>query len=256
MKKLKLFLTTLVMLSLGLSACDAHTNDSSSKGPEWTIVDGHLFHFDEDLGEVVGPKGDKGDQGEQGIQGEPGKDGVNGVDGKDGANGKDGLNGKDGVDGKDGKDGENGPYPIDCRRTAISGKVATYTIYYSNDSSFSFDVTNSTTCKMTNVILTGVKEYFTNKGISNVTITTYSCVDLAPEVEVIEDKDRLDFYIKYTNRDEMINYKDALRGYNWSVIGENDGNYTMRYSNVDAFVDLNCFDNVINISFFVGEENL
>ena len=65
-----------------------------------------------DLGNVVGPQGEKGDKGDKGLQGPAGVDGVKGRDGVDGLNGRDGVdgrNGKDGVQGLSGKDGSKGP---------------------------------------------------------------------------------------------------------------------------------------------------
>ena len=55
--------------------------------PEFTIISGHLFAGDVDLGEVVGRDGQDGTNGQDGTDG---RDGVNGTDGRDG---KDGLNG-------------------------------------------------------------------------------------------------------------------------------------------------------------------
>ena len=94
MKKLRVLFTALAMFSLGLSACGTRTD----KGPEWTVVDGHLFHYSEDLGNVTGPegaqgeKGDKGDTGEQGPKGDTGEQGPKGDTGETGAQGEKGDN--------------------------------------------------------------------------------------------------------------------------------------------------------------------
>ena len=87
-KGLTLFFTAIAMFTMCLGACSSNTHSSTSNIPEWSIhEDGHLYHFDEDLGNVVGPKGDKGDAGEQGVAGQDGANGANGLDGKDGADG-------------------------------------------------------------------------------------------------------------------------------------------------------------------------
>jgi hypothetical protein len=63
----------------------------------WNLVEGAWNN----LGPIVGPKGDKGDTGEKGEKGEAG---LNGRDGIDGINGRNGTDGQDGIDGQDGQD--------------------------------------------------------------------------------------------------------------------------------------------------------
>jgi len=57
---------------------------------------------EQDLGPVVGPKGEPGMDGAAGLNG---KDGRDGIDGKDGRDGRDGVKGDPGRDGKDGLTG-------------------------------------------------------------------------------------------------------------------------------------------------------
>ena len=110
MKKLRVLFTALAMFSLGLSACGTRTD----KGPEWTVVDGHLFHYSEDLGNVTGPegaqgeKGDKGDTGEQGPKGDTGEQGPKGDTGETGAQGEKGDKGDKGDQGDVGPAGAQG----------------------------------------------------------------------------------------------------------------------------------------------------
>lgn len=167
-KGLKLLFTTLVMFTMGLTSCGSKTTES--KGPEWTIrEDGHLYHFDEDLGNVTGDKGDKGDkgdagekgdkgdtgaqgpkgdtgaQGETGPQGPAGQDGQNGANGQDGAPGVNGQDGKDGADGAPGADGKDGVGIKDISRTDNDGVMDIYTITMTDDSTYTFKVPNAPT---------------------------------------------------------------------------------------------------------------
>ncbi len=64
-----------------------------------------------------------------------------------GKDGKDGQNGLNGVDGKDGQDGEDlvGITPVSIvsiKKTSTQGLVDTYTIYYSDGSESTFEITN------------------------------------------------------------------------------------------------------------------
>jgi hypothetical protein len=137
-KKLGLFLTAIALFSMSLGACNAKTNtNSTSNIPEWSIHDdGHLYHYEEDLGNVIGPKGDQGEQGPQGEQGLPGQ---NGVDGQNGQDGKDGADGQPGANGQDGKDG-NG---IDRVVRSNDGVCDTYTFYFTDGSTFAFSIPNA-----------------------------------------------------------------------------------------------------------------
>lgn len=107
-KRLTVLFTAIAMFSLGLSACGTKTSDASSKGPEWTVVDGHLFHWDEDLGNVVGPKGDQGEKGDKGDAGEAGAKGDKGDQGDKGDKGDTGEQGPKGDKGDTGAQGEAG----------------------------------------------------------------------------------------------------------------------------------------------------
>jgi len=134
-KKLGLFLTAIALFSMSLGACNAKTNtNSTSNIPEWSIHDdGHLYHYEEDLGNVRGADGKDGVDGKDGQDGAPGQDGANGVDGQPGTNGQDG---KDGVDGKDG----NG---IDRVVRSNDGVCDTYTFYFTDGSTFVFSIPNA-----------------------------------------------------------------------------------------------------------------
>jgi hypothetical protein len=63
---------------------------------------------EQDLGPVVGPKGEPGMDGAAGLNGKDGRDGIDGKDGAPGLSGKDGADGRHGIDGKDGRDGRDG----------------------------------------------------------------------------------------------------------------------------------------------------
>ena len=134
-KKLGLFLTAIALFSMSLGACNAKTNtNSTSNIPEWSIHDdGHLYHYEEDLGNVRGADGKDGVDGKDGQDGASGQDGANGVDGQPGANGQDG---KDGIDGKDG----NG---IDRVVRSNDGVCDTYTFYFTDGSTFAFSIPNA-----------------------------------------------------------------------------------------------------------------
>ena len=80
-----------------------------------------------------GIKGDKGDKGDQGVQGIQGEKGDKGDKGDQGIQGVQGVAGADGVD---------GTYIVSVLKTGTQGLVDTYTITLSDDSTFTFDVTN------------------------------------------------------------------------------------------------------------------
>ena len=99
-------------------------------------------------GDVV--EGPQGPQGEQGIQGEPGKDGHtpvitigdNGnwfIDGIDTGVKAEGLKGDPGAEGVPGKDGRS---IVSISLTSSTDNVDTYTILYSDNTTFTFEVTN------------------------------------------------------------------------------------------------------------------
>ena len=113
MKKLRVLFTALAMFSLGISACSAKT--AKFEGPEFEVrEDGHLYHYNdklssyEDLGEVIGPKGDKGDTGEVGAKGDKGDAGAQGPKGDTGAQGEKGEQGVQGEQGPAGEKGDKG----------------------------------------------------------------------------------------------------------------------------------------------------
>lgn len=127
-------------------------NNESYKSPTFKIEGENLFvsYDDEwiDLGKVKGEDGVIGKDGEPGLQGEPGPKGDPGsvvtigennnwfIDGEDtgvSAIGKDGIIGHDGVGITSITSSEN---------TGIAGKTDIYTINLSNDTSYSFNVTN------------------------------------------------------------------------------------------------------------------
>ncbi len=89
-------------------------------------------------------------------------------------NGEDGTDGKDGIDGEDGKDGVDGAGGtvsiVSIRRTSTSGLVDTYTIYYSNDTTSTFEVRNGADGKD----VTAMELYETYKVIYNDAGMTYA----------------------------------------------------------------------------------
>ena len=268
MKKLKILLTTIALFTLGLTACGASMNTSSFQGPEWQLIDGHLFHWGEDLGDLTGPagaqgeKGETGAQGEKGEKGDTGEQGPKGDKGDTGEKGETGAQGEKGLPGENGENGQDGSYIVSIRRTEISGKNDTYTIYMSNGSSYNFVVHNSIASKKTEFTLTGLAEYYEDLGFDGVTAPKFGCTDLAPELEIVDGKGRLDYYFTPSLLVDMIAFKESLRGYNWSVIGESHdqfGNlvsYTMKWGETTAWMDLNCYDECINVSCYLYEENL
>ena len=104
-----------------------------------------------------GPKGDTGatgPQGEQGIQGETGLQGPKGDTGPQGPKGDTGATGPQGPKGEIGPQGETGPQGIQGERgetgngilsvekTATVDNVDTYTITFTNGTTYSYQVTN------------------------------------------------------------------------------------------------------------------
>ena len=109
---------------------------------------------------ATGPQGPKGDtgatgpQGEQGIQGETGLQGPKGDTGPQGPKGDTGATGPQGPKGEIGPQGETGPQGIQGERgetgngilsvekTATVDNVDTYTITFTNGTTYSYQVTN------------------------------------------------------------------------------------------------------------------
>ena len=106
---------------------------------------------------IQGPKGDTGatgPQGEQGIQGETGLQGPKGDTGPQGPKGDTGATGPQGPQGEQGIQGEQGPQGIQGERgetgngilsvekTATVDNVDTYTITFTNGTTYSYQVTN------------------------------------------------------------------------------------------------------------------
>ena len=91
----------------------------------------------ENLGPVVGAKGDKGDKGDQGVQGEKGEKGDQGVQGEKGEKGERGVQGEKGDAGLNGTDGKDG--------TGINN------IEISNDGNLLITLTNGTSLNLGNI---------------------------------------------------------------------------------------------------------
>ena len=138
MKKLRLLFTAIAMFTLGLTSCGTHTSSSSFNGPEWSIhEDGHLYHFDEDLGNVIGPKGDQGEKGDAGAAGQDGAQGIPGEKGDKGDKGDAGEKGDKGDTGEKGDKGDQGEAGrgIDHIGKSNDGEKDIYTIYYTDGTS-------------------------------------------------------------------------------------------------------------------------
>lgn len=72
-----------------------------------------------------------------------GADGENGKDGADGKDGENGIDGKDGTNGKDGKDGVITAVSISSiQKTGEDGLVDIYTVFYTDGSTSTFEITN------------------------------------------------------------------------------------------------------------------
>ena len=112
---------------------------------------------------IQGPKGDTGatgPQGEQGIQGETGLQGPKGDTGPQGPKGETGAQGETGATGKQGPKGDTGPQGpqgeqgiqgergetgngiLSVEKTATVDNVDTYTITFTNGTTYSYQVTN------------------------------------------------------------------------------------------------------------------
>jgi len=144
-KGLTLFFTAITMFAMGLTACGSNTS-STSNIPEWSIHDdGHLFHYEDDLGYVIGPKGDTGAQGEKGDKGDTGAQGEQGIQGEKGDKGDTGETGAQGPKGDQGEKGDKGDTGngIDHVERSNDGKNDTYTFVFTDGSSFSFSVPNA-----------------------------------------------------------------------------------------------------------------
>ena len=160
-KGLKLLFTALTLFTMGLTSCGVST--TTSKGPEWTIKeDGHLYHYDEDLGDVVGPKGDtgetgaqgekgdkgdKGDQGDVGAQGPKGDTGDVGPQGPQGEQGPAGQNGENGQNGAQGEQGPKGDTGNGIASVSLDndGYNDVHTLHFTDGSSYTFKTPNPAT---------------------------------------------------------------------------------------------------------------
>ena len=81
----------------GLNGSDGIGVKKSEINSAGELVITYTNDLTENLGPVVGAKGDKGDKGDQGVQGEKGEKGERGVQGKKGDAGLGGTDGKDGT---------------------------------------------------------------------------------------------------------------------------------------------------------------
>ena len=112
----------------GLNGSDGIGVKKSEINSAGELVITYTNDLTENLGPVVGAKGDKGDKGDQGVQGEKGEKGDQGVQGE---KGDAGLGGADGKDGKDG--------------TGINN------IEISNDGNLLITLTNGTSLNLGNI---------------------------------------------------------------------------------------------------------
>ena len=112
----------------GLNGSDGIGVKKSEINSAGELVITYTNDLTENLGPVVGAKGDKGDKGDQGVQGEKGEKGERGVQGE---KGDAGLNGTDGKDGKDG--------------------VGINNIEISNDGNLLITLTNGTSLNLGNI---------------------------------------------------------------------------------------------------------
>ena len=131
-----------------------------------------------DLKGEKGDKGEKGEQGERGIQGERGEKGEQGIQGKKGDTGEQGIQGIQGDRGEDGKDGTNGADGVGIskiEKTNTNGKIDTYTIYYTNNTTSAFVVTNGQD---------GQDASITEADISNITALVKAQIPYAPAYTV------------------------------------------------------------------------
>ena len=131
-----------------------------------------------DLKGEKGDKGEKGEQGERGIQGERGEKGEQGIQGEKGDTGEQGIPGIQGDRGEDGKDGTNGADGVGIskiEKTNINGKIDTYTIYYTNNTTSAFVVTNGQD---------GQDASITEADISNITAQVKAQIPYAPAYTV------------------------------------------------------------------------
>lgn len=112
----------------GLNGSDGIGVKKSEINSAGELVITYTNDLTENLGPIVGAKGDKGDKGDQGVQGEKGEKGDQGVQGE---KGDAGLNGTDGKDGKDG--------------------VGINNIEISNDGNLLITLTNGTSLNLGNI---------------------------------------------------------------------------------------------------------
>ena len=113
-----------------LSAYKRQTDDPLEVD-HFQLIDGNLYAYvwkegfmaKIDLGNVVGPKGDKGDTGAQGIQGEKGEKGDTGAQGIQGEKGEKGDTGATGAQGAKGDKGDTGAAGISPTFTIENGHL-------------------------------------------------------------------------------------------------------------------------------------
>ena len=91
---------------------------------------------------IKGDKGDKGDTGATGLQGPKGDTGPQGPKGDTGATGPQGPKGETGPQGIQGERGETGNGILSVEKTATVDNVDTYTITFTNGTTYSYQVTN------------------------------------------------------------------------------------------------------------------
>ena len=90
----------------------------------------------------TGLQGPKGDTGPQGPKGETGAQGETGATGKQGPKGDTGPQGPQGEQGIQGERGETGNGILSVEKTATVDNVDTYTITFTNGTTYSYQVTN------------------------------------------------------------------------------------------------------------------
>ena len=103
-----------VIASLGLTSCSVNDDYIAEK------VNTYIEEHKDEL------KGEKGDTGATGAQGEKGEDGVDGTNGTNGTNGATG----------------NGIVSIKCTNTNLTAGTSTYTITYTNGTTYTFTIAN------------------------------------------------------------------------------------------------------------------
>ena len=106
----------------------------------WSLIKGDKG----DKGDTgaTGPQGETGATGPQGPKGETGAQGETGATGKQGPKGDTGPQGPQGEQGIQGERGETGNGILSVEKTATVDNVDTYTITFTNGTTYSYQVTN------------------------------------------------------------------------------------------------------------------